>query len=105
MDRPVKELAEFAKAHLKPGDTKTVEFTLDADALAFYDVYDEAWIAEDGRYTLLVGRSSRDIRLLESFEVTEGTRTFPPDRRVRNLPLYVHFLSRRRMLTLLHRVP
>lgn len=79
VDRPVKELAEFEKVHLEAGETKTVEFTLDTDALAFYDVYEEDWVAEAGRYTLLVGRSSRDIRLLESFEATEGTRTSDRD--------------------------
>lgn len=73
VDRPVKGLAEFTKIHLESGETKTVELTLDADALSFYDVEEEDWVVEAGRYSVLIGRSSRDIRLLDSFEVTRGS--------------------------------
>ena len=46
---------------------------MDADALSFYDVEEEDWVVEAGRYSVLIGRSSRDIRLLDSFEVTRGS--------------------------------
>lgn len=75
VDRPVKELRAFEAVRLDPGETTTVEFELGPDALSFYDTYEDAWVSEAGRFTVLVGRSSRDIRLLDSFEATAGTRT------------------------------
>lgn len=36
--RPVKELKGYQRVVLKAGETKKVEFTLDAESLAFYDI-------------------------------------------------------------------
>ncbi|MDR0799438.1 MAG: beta-glucosidase BglX [Dysgonamonadaceae bacterium] len=57
--RPVRELKAFEKVTLKPGEAKTVEFTLTADALKFYNNKDEE-ILEPGDYTLWVGPSSAE---------------------------------------------
>ncbi len=61
--RPDKELKAFAKVDLKPGETRTVTLTLDVEALSFYDPVRTSWIAEPGEFEILVGSSSRDIRL------------------------------------------
>jgi len=66
--RPEKELQAFAKVMLEPGETKTVEFTLDQDALSYYDPASKRWVAESGEFQVLVGSSSRNIRLVESFD-------------------------------------
>jgi beta-glucosidase len=68
--RPVKELKGFARVSLKPGETKTVTLTLDADQLGFYDVKTHGFITEPGAYQIMVGSSSRDIREKSSLEVT-----------------------------------
>ncbi|MCO5185827.1 MAG: glycoside hydrolase family 3 C-terminal domain-containing protein [Anaerolineae bacterium] len=60
--RPDKELKGFAKVSLEPGETKTVEMTLDFRAFAFYHPDYAAWITEDGNFELLIGASSADIR-------------------------------------------
>jgi beta-glucosidase len=60
--RPEKELKAFQKVMLQPGETKTVRFTLDREALSFYDPRQEQWVAEPGQFEVLVGSSSRDIR-------------------------------------------
>jgi beta-glucosidase len=60
--RPPKELKGFAKVSLKPGETQTVKFTLDARAFSFYDAHARQWTAEPGEFELLAGASSRDIR-------------------------------------------
>jgi beta-glucosidase len=61
--RPEKELKAFAKVALDPGETKTVTFTLDQEALSYYDPAVKGWVAEAGEFEVLVGSSSRDIRL------------------------------------------
>ncbi|MGD2177181.1 MAG: glycoside hydrolase family 3 C-terminal domain-containing protein [Anaerolineae bacterium] len=65
--RPKKELKAFAKVSLEPGDTKTVAFHLDQDDLSFYDPARKRWVAEAGDFEVLVGSSSRDIRLKALF--------------------------------------
>jgi len=57
--RPVKELKDFARIRLKPGETKTLDFDLPADKLAFYDK-GMRWVVEPGNFKIMVGSSSRD---------------------------------------------
>jgi beta-glucosidase len=65
--RPEKELKAFAKVELAPKQTKTVSFTLDREAFWFFDVTRKEWATELGDFEILVGASSRDIRLSETF--------------------------------------
>ncbi|MBH8560182.1 beta-glucosidase BglX [Hymenobacter negativus] len=60
--RPLRELKDFRKISLKPGESKTVTFTIDKDKLAFYNSKLE-WLAEPGKFNLMVGSASDDIRL------------------------------------------
>jgi beta-glucosidase len=61
--RPEKELKGFQKVFLKPGEAKTVTLALDANAFQFYDEGKKQWVLEPGKFDVLVGSSSRDIRL------------------------------------------
>lgn len=62
-NKPVKELKAFAKTpELQPGQNCTVELTFDRDDLASFDEATSSWVVDGGRYGLLVGASSRDIR-------------------------------------------
>jgi beta-glucosidase len=70
--RPEKELKAFAKVALEPGETKTVIFTLDEEALSYYDPASKRWVVEAGEFQVLVGSSSRDIHLVESFDFESG---------------------------------
>ena len=66
-DRPVKELKDFRKILLQPGEAQRVAFALPARALA---VWDGGWQVERVSYRLWVGSSSRSEDLLEaSFRV------------------------------------
>ncbi len=67
LERPLQELKAFAKVHLEPGETKTVTLQLDRQSLAYYDPDVSAWVTEPGEFELLVGASSRDIRLRGHF--------------------------------------
>ncbi|WP_082115864.1 glycoside hydrolase family 3 C-terminal domain-containing protein [Hymenobacter terrenus] len=61
--RPEKELKGFQKVFLKPGEAKVVTLTLDSGAFQYYDEAKKAWHLEPGKFDVLVGSSSRDIRL------------------------------------------
>jgi beta-glucosidase len=61
--RPVKTLKGFEKVWLQPGETKSVKVVLEKSAFSFYDVSKKSWVADPGKYEILVGSSSRDIRL------------------------------------------
>jgi beta-glucosidase len=63
LPRPVKELKGFKKIELQPGESRTVDFVLDRRAFAFYDPLKADWAVEPGDFEILVGSSSRDIRL------------------------------------------
>jgi beta-glucosidase len=67
--KPKKELKEFAKVKLEPGQEKIVEFELDKRSFAYYNTEIEDWYVENGDYQILIGSSSRDIRLKDSVEV------------------------------------
>lgn len=68
--RPEKELKAFAKLALDPGETATVTLRLGMRALAWFDEASAAWVAEPGRFELLIGASSQDIRARASFRLT-----------------------------------
>ncbi|HEY2582295.1 MAG TPA: glycoside hydrolase family 3 N-terminal domain-containing protein [Mucilaginibacter sp.] len=68
--RPIKELKGFQKVMLKPGETKTITFVIDKEKLAFYNDQLER-ITQPGEFSLMIGSASDDIRLQESFELTD----------------------------------
>ncbi|GHN00557.1 glycosyl hydrolase [Cytophagales bacterium WSM2-2] len=66
--RPVKELKDFRKVKLRTGESTTVRFSIDKEKLSFYNQQME-WVAEPGDFDVMIGSSSRDIRLSGSFEL------------------------------------
>ena len=68
VERPTKELKRFEKIFLLPNETKTVIFELKKEDLSFYNETDNSWIVENGTFNILVGSSSRDIRLQGEIE-------------------------------------
>jgi beta-glucosidase len=65
---PVKQLRGFAKVALDPGETTTCSFRLTPEDLAHYDVHLRR-VVEPGRFRVMVGSSSEDIRLTGEFQV------------------------------------
>ena len=63
VERPVKELKGFKKVALKPGGKKLLRFSLDESAFSFYDPEKKGWVTEPGVFEIMLGSSSRDIRL------------------------------------------
>ncbi|HCC71220.1 MAG TPA: glycosyl hydrolase, partial [Bacteroidales bacterium] len=73
---PEKELKAFDKIYLKPGETKTVILALDKHAFAFYHTNQKKWIVAGGQYEILIGSSSRDIRLNDQITITGNYESF-----------------------------
>ena len=74
--RPVKELRDFAKVDLAPGETKTVTFTLDKQAFAYYNTVIHDWHVETGEFIIMIGKSSREIEL-EASVIVQSTVKIP----------------------------
>jgi len=68
--RPVKELKGFKRVTLKPGEEKTIEFTLMLEDLSFLNS-EMKRVVEPGEFRVMVGSSSEDIRLTGSFTVKD----------------------------------
>jgi beta-glucosidase len=66
VERPEKELKAFDKVFLQPGESKTVTIKLNTAAFSYYNDKSNAWVADAGKYIILAGSSSRDIRASKS---------------------------------------
>ena len=66
LPRPEKELKGFQKVFLQPGESKTITITLDENAFQYFNDNLNIWILEPGKFDILVGGSSRDIKLIGS---------------------------------------
>jgi beta-glucosidase len=69
LPRPVKELKEFGKVFLKKGEKKTLSFSLNKDAFSYYDPSKHEWVLEPGKFEILIGNSSVDIKQQISLEI------------------------------------
>ena len=69
IDRPAKELKGFEKIYLKAGESKTVNFEIDAEDLSYFDAAKHEWVAEPGEFQALVGSTSQDIRAVVNFNL------------------------------------
>jgi beta-glucosidase len=67
--RPVMQLEGFRRVQLEPGAEKVLSFTLSRRQLAMLD-RDMRWIVEPGAFRIMVGGSSKDIRLRGELVVT-----------------------------------
>jgi beta-glucosidase len=68
--RPVRELKDFQKILLAPGESKTLRFQIDREKLSFYNSHLK-WVTEPGEFELMVGASAADIRLRSDFELAD----------------------------------
>jgi beta-glucosidase len=65
---PVMELKRFSKISLMPGEMKKVEFTIKPEDLTLLDKHLKP-VVEPGKFDVMVGSSSSDIRLNGDFEI------------------------------------
>ncbi len=69
VERPAKELKDFKKVYLQPGESRTVEFTVRPSDLAYFDAATHEWVAEPGRFVASIGSASDDIRTSVKFNL------------------------------------
>lgn len=78
--RPEKELKNFTKVYLEPGEEKTVTMELDKRSFAWYCTDLQDWYAATGDYEIIAAASSQDIRLTKTVRVIAS----------RHLPMDIH---------------
>ena len=77
--RPEKVLRAFTKVFIKAGEEKEVSVTLGKRAFAYYNTNIGDWHVETGEFAVLVGSSSRDIRLEAAVNVISTVEAEIPD--------------------------
>jgi len=64
----IKKLRKFRRISLNKGETKTVTFKLTKEDFSFWSSTQKDWFIENGTFEILVGASSRDIKLKKRIE-------------------------------------
>jgi beta-glucosidase len=77
VDRPVRELAGFAKVDLAPGGSTSAAVRLTPRAFSFWSTPHHDWLLEAGAFEVAVGASSRDLRLSRTVELDAPDRRLP----------------------------
>jgi beta-glucosidase len=75
--RPMQELKGFARVSLEPGESTEVTLTLDERAFSYWNIEKNGWVIESGNYEIMIGASSRDIRLRATVTRPGEERTIP----------------------------
>lgn len=83
-----KELRAFDKIELSPGETKTVTHTLKKGDFSFYNTSSKEWEVESGEFDILIGSSSRDIKLKNTIFVEGSAKNITDYREI--APSYYH---------------
>ena len=65
-----KALKAFCKVRLAAGESNQVELSFPCSDLAYYNTRYHKWVLENGEYPVLIGASSRDIRLSGAVTIT-----------------------------------
>lgn len=75
--RPKKELKDFAKVELQPGESRRVFFEITPEQLAIYNTETDSWYAEPGEYRFIAAPNAADERLCVSLELTTASQPAP----------------------------
>ena len=69
--RPEKELKGYSKDLIKAGETKKITIKLDFDCFSYFSTPHDKFVVKDGYFDILVGSSSRDIKLTKRIKIEE----------------------------------
>jgi beta-glucosidase len=69
--RPVMELKGFQRVSLKKGEIKTIQFVISKELLEMYNLQMNK-VVELGTFRIMIGASSKDIRLKESLNIQKN---------------------------------
>ena len=71
--RPVRELKGFQRVTLKPGETRTIRFTLTTAELSYWSAAKHAWVQDETTFDVYAGNNSQ-ATLTTTFEVGKSRR-------------------------------
>lgn len=74
--QPVRKLAAFRKVFLEPGESREVGFVLHLSDFKYYSAAQKEFIYATGINTIEIGKSSRNIVLMRSVEISEDNRKY-----------------------------
>jgi beta-glucosidase len=77
--RPKEQLQGFQRISLKPGEKKTVTFTLPVEQLSYWDTNRSMFVVQPGTFDIMVGSGSDDIRQKDELQVTDAGEWPPSD--------------------------
>ncbi len=69
VERPVKALKGFVRTLIEKGEKKKIELHINLDDLRYWNEDQKQMVLEKGKVKLLVGASSKDIRLIQTIEI------------------------------------
>lgn len=69
VNRPVKELKQFGKLKLMPGEEKEVRVKLESSSFSYFCTKKQGFRVEGGEFEILIGASSEDIRLTARIKI------------------------------------
>lgn len=69
IERPEKELKKFQKVYLKAGESQNLKITLSKEDFTYYEVSKTNFVADPGTYNIMLGFSSRDIKLNKTINI------------------------------------
>ncbi|MEV4711956.1 glycoside hydrolase family 3 C-terminal domain-containing protein [Micromonospora sp. NPDC049374] len=75
--QPLRQLRDFARIVLSPGERRTVTLRLRSAELSWWDADAGSFVVEDATHTVLVGRSATDVRLVGAVAVRGEPLTRP----------------------------
>jgi len=70
--QPPKALKAMGKVRLEPRRRKRLRFDLDTRAFSYWDTASGGWVVAPGCYQVMVGRSSRDVRVTGAVGLAGG---------------------------------
>ena len=70
--RAIRDLRGYRRVSLRPGETRTVRFSVPVSSLAYWNEQTDRWVVESAPVKLEVGASSADIRAERTVRVTGG---------------------------------
>ena len=69
LPRPINELKAFKKVTLALNESKVLEWILNKEAFSYFHAQRKKWIVEPGTFSIVVGASSRDLRLTKKITI------------------------------------
>lgn len=89
--KPVKELKGFAKVYLKAGESKKIEIVIKKNDLCYWNVKENRWSMEGGKYELQICSDCQTVRLSQTVTLKGDNAVMPYSNEVNSVYSAVSF--------------